>query len=1343
MNGGGIGVLGFIRFFSIFISISISSFNVFADDNRIEHQFIIEYRAHLEAMADFSSTVVAYSSGDYIKMHPTVDAYLWLNELIESIPYRAAAFERMDVIKSIINIIDAYGELASKVDIERLNDLTDWVRSDLQEQKLIDMIARTSMSLIHIGPKDRKMDTLDNLNDELLRRDGILVDSSNSTKVRKKLQVAHEAALVEVDKFYEWMNSEVRGQEEILRSMQNLFLSDLLKNGKRKKPEIFYFMGLPGNGKDTIVESYVDALWRQKGAHETHMFPMKIRSKAEAWSYLGSGKGYVDSSDLPPFLKFLVEHSGGKYILGEQRAATGIRQVVERNPDWTPESSLFFKSEPHKAVIFINEAHNIPKEVKDNLLKEAIEKGKFPISNPGSTPNSVSQIDLMVTFVIASNEGISLLEPRERNGARMGEPLSYEDLLSNYERVYRDKALLLTTILQSYGQINDVVNPQDPGVSEEFLNRVGKARLFILKPLSPEHLLEIAEIMERKESELFEKAEGRLGRYKIDISDAMLKFLVNYDYIPSENARPIEDRLKSFVYDPIKEGIRTRKIRPSGGLQEITVDMHQYSNNAVTAVFRVKDILSGKEYQFTRLISQTLKDIPKEPLSQERINELLGMREKILANAFGVEHVVDKLIDSAIAAESEARNSGTSKRSATVMAFLGLTSTGKTETAKQYVKARYGDSAKATVIDFNGVRTLDAVEAKILGSYDSRKNPIKSEFMKAYDKAIDGNIAFILDEAANAPKEILKAIYEILREPVATGFSDGKARPMKNVTIIMTGNAGEKIYQQVPLDLPTDIREQAYREFFKIFMSSPDLQYQILQETFPDALLARLGTNIYHFGPHTNKSKRELSQLKLFQGFQALLPKPSERGWKLGFATETDFFRMLNMIEIDAYNVEGQGASIDKFLTQSVLDSLKANLLASGIASGEMVLLEVGEEVREVQDGPHEKVSRQLKLHGQNGEVIDIEIPLPKRQSSSKVTNVDRTLTGYHEAGHEIVSNFYFGDVVKGKMISVKPGVTLIGKSLLHYAGLRQGVRMTDYSVNREVVLREVAVLLGGYTAQQAVTLGARDDGGKSNDIKRATDYIQKGILRYGLSPEWGVRAVPGDYSNADYIQTLPQSEQMKLYRITDEWLREAEVLAKNAIMINFDTAFMELGKEVTSQGILNEKQIDEIYERKGMITERSGLDLQRAQSEVQSIMDWIESRHAKSIDKFDRVFTESNFSFEVVPDAIRFLDKEWRGLLGRFNPMAKDAWDSLTPRQKAVASSYISGKIKYSSRDARIASPELMPSTVADIDKIIVAEREVATKSVTDSGRFNIGEIINGKRTTSSASVMCRQIFQ
>ncbi len=1271
---------------------------------------LAEYQKKIQVLStSLDADEVTEALEDLIPSKEAADA---LRTRLEHLTDLKDVLEVPDISYTVLVLSEAFLPMASKHDKDLLVELAHWAEVSTLAEELQIYLLQSVLFLNQRSDVPSLKTAAEIFGTQVARPQGTLMLPS-------VLRNAHEAALIEVERFMAFMNKRVQGQEHILDSIRSMYLKDMLMNGERLKPELFYFMGLPGNGKDTIAENLVDAMYGHEAAHLDHMFRMTIRSRADAWNYFGSNKGYIGSNELPALLRFLVEHSGGKYILNKEIVNKEERTIVEENPAWSPdEFTLKFK--PNKAVIFINEAHDIPRLVKNDILKQAVERGYFPISNPGSTPNSAKEIVLPVTFIFASNEGISLLEPREKNGSRMGPPLSYEQLIENFDRVYLDTPLLRQAILSTNGERNDAPRPDEPGTSEEFLNRFPSHRIHILRPLHPDNLQIIGQNIVNRESQRFARANGNLGQYTINLTQEMIEFIVEYDAIPSENARPIADRLESFVFSQIVKAIGEKEIQQSGGVQNILVDIIENPDHTYSARFTITEVTSGNTYEFVKPLEQTFKDRAREVLSQERIEEILSMRQQIIDNAFGVEMIVDRLLESVLVSESESRNSGESKRPATVIAFLGLTSTGKTETAKQYVRARYGDSQRPTIIDFNGIQTVQDIKAKILGSYDSRNNPIASDFMKAYDRA-NGNLAFIFDEAANAPMELLKSLYEIFREATASGFSDGKARPMKNVTIILTGNAGDRIYKLIPEDLPTEVYERAQHEVFRLFLNNPDLQQRILNETFPEPLLARIGNNIYHFGPLLNRSKRQLAQLKLIQGLNNLRPRDTERGWNVVFADEQDVLDLFNLIELEGFNSRYQGASIDSFVRLAIVDKIKARLLSAGVTSGTQVLLEVAEKPTLKKERDITFTFREIHLTTVSGQTFTIEIPLSKKIDSIPDAPTDRILTAYHEVGHEIVSEVYFGDRIRPSYLSIIEGVTLVGSSFVHYAGIRSGDLITRSQRTKQVVLRDAALMLGGTLAQQLITIGGRHDAGKRNDINRATEMIQNAILRDGLSDEWGNRSVPVGMNLADFINEFSPDDKAKLNRITDRWFANAEQLAKDAIYVNMDGLFVPLSKKLAEQGYLDEDDIAEIYAAHPPVTERSANYTEKV-DEVHAAIALVDTHLEKLYEIAATTYHRKPYD---VADAEKVFNQISAQDLGFFRRLTinyiHSPWSQLTALQKAVVASYMGTRIRDQSRDARLSGTHWVPSSLADIDEIIERERQEATQPVTDLTRFDI----------------------
>ena len=1175
-----------------------------------------------------------------------------------------------EISKIISSTVDVFLQIGSRDELPLLDRLRTWLYHNYRDHtiytNLNNKLYEATLTLLEVGSRElpsinellqdqsralvpfeprNSSNNFNGSNDFFYRNQKITLKQKINQNTDQNIDqnIKHEFVLNEAENLLANMKKNVIEQNEILKVLQTLFIQDAIQNGQRTKPEVLYLMGLPGTGKDTIAEAYVDALWQKEDAHKEHMFRMNIRNKEEIWSYLGSPKGYIGSHQLPAFLRFLVKHSDSKYQIAKVASDHGVDRngggvtIIEKNPEWSKNS---FGITPPKTVVFINEAHNIPKNVKDNIFKQAIERGIFPVNNPGSTPNSVSYIELPVTFIFSSNEGIHLLEPREKNGTRIGNPLTYDELIENYHRIKNDKDKLKQAIIEHNGEKNNPVLENAPGTSEEFLSRIPSNRIHILKPISPKGLKAILRIFEKDFRDKLNKARGApIGPFDIQLSEKLITFLTSYNSIPSDGARPLENRLNSLIFEPFYQSILNRRIGPDNqNFLTINIDLIEYENNAKSLDFKIfkedrKELTeeSKPSYKFTRLIAQTLNDRPKQAISDQEVEEILALREKITSEVFGVEHIVDRLIEAVITSESESRNRE-SKRSATVMAFLGKTSTGKSELAKQYVMARYGEDQLPTIIDFNGIRDLGALKAKILGTVDSRNNPIDSDFMKAYDKS-NGKFASVFDEFANSPKELLKAFYEIFREPVVTGFSDGKPRPMKDVTIIVTGNAGEQIYQNIPTGISNRSYAQAMEEIFELFIKNKFLQTEILTQTFPEALLARIGRNIFHFGPLSNKSKRQIAQLKLVQGLARLLPKPSERGWHIQFASKEDLLSMFHMIEIESYDQAYQGASIDKFVKEAIIDAIKAKLLASGFRNNSRVILSVGDFVEP--KNSNIPPSRTLTLTSEVGKEITINIELERRNEDLPGSTNLRLLTVFHEVGHEIVSQYYFHDIYEPTLLKILPGVSIIDGELVVYAGLRVGRSNQQFQLNKETFLRKTAVLTGGYTAEQILTIGNRHDTGKSDDIKRATLLIQHSILKWGLSDRWNKQAVPSDISISDYIDKhLSEREKEKLYTITQEWLKEAEEMATIAIVSNLDRAFYSLSYELAKKGELSGNQIQDIYDRSKFVynvskSRSSSFDPVKAFKDLRSLLTQNQDRLLKKYSISDL----TDFSFSDLTD--------------------------------------------------------------------------------------------------------------
>ncbi len=106
------------------------------------------------------------------------------------------------------------------------------------------------------------------------------------------------------------------------------------------------------------------------------------------------------------------------------------------------------------------------------------------------------------------------------------------------------------------------------------------------------------------------------------------------------------------------------------------------------------------------------------------------------------------------------------------------------------------------------------------------------------------------------------------------------------------------------------------------------------------------------------------------------------------------------------------------------------------------------------------------------------------------MTEEERKITAYHEAGHAIVAKFTpYTDPVK--KISIVPRGPSLGQTW-------QAPEKDKYNYKKEELLSQIKVLLGGRAAEEVIlnicTTGAE------NDLERATKIARSMVTQFGMS---------------------------------------------------------------------------------------------------------------------------------------------------------------------------------------------------------------------------------------------------
>lgn len=164
-----------------------------------------------------------------------------------------------------------------------------------------------------------------------------------------------------------------------------------------------------------------------------------------------------------------------------------------------------------------------------------------------------------------------------------------------------------------------------------------------------------------------------------------------------------------------------------------------------------------------------------------------------------------------------------------------------------------------------------------------------------------------------------------------------------------------------------------------------------------------------------------------------------------------------------------------------------------------------------------------------------IKVIAGPEKKSRVMTDKERKLTAYHEAGHALVTRLIPGqDPVH--QVSIIPRGRAGGYTL--------SLPSEDKSyASKKEMLEEIVVLLGGRVAESL----ALDDisTGASNDIERATKIARSMVTKYGMSSELGTMTfgtgdsevfLGRDYGHTrDYSETVAAKIDAEIKRIIDE----------------------------------------------------------------------------------------------------------------------------------------------------------------------------------------------------------------
>ena len=180
------------------------------------------------------------------------------------------------------------------------------------------------------------------------------------------------------------------------------------------------------------------------------------------------------------------------------------------------------------------------------------------------------------------------------------------------------------------------------------------------------------------------------------------------------------------------------------------------------------------------------------------------------------------------------------------------------------------------------------------------------------------------------------------------------------------------------------------------------------------------------------------------------------------------------------------------------------------------------------------------------------------QKKSRKIKESELRNTAYHEAGHAIVGHV-LPHIDPVQLISIIPSGNALGYTL-------NPPTEDKFSVYREELKQEIAMLLGGRAAEQMIN--GDFSGGASNDIQRATNIARRMVTELGMSDVLGPihygsgdgevflgRSISGSPNHSGKTAAVIDEEVSKI--ITAAFEQAKTILAENIDKLHFIADFL------------------------------------------------------------------------------------------------------------------------------------------------------------------------------------------
>jgi len=218
------------------------------------------------------------------------------------------------------------------------------------------------------------------------------------------------------------------------------------------------------------------------------------------------------------------------------------------------------------------------------------------------------------------------------------------------------------------------------------------------------------------------------------------------------------------------------------------------------------------------------------------------------------------------------------------------------------------------------------------------------------------------------------------------------------------------------------------------------------------------------------------------------------------------------------------------------------------------------------------------KVYMEDFEEAKDKVLMGKERRSMSISEEEKKVTAYHEAGHAIVAKFIPGADPVHKVSIIPRGMAL---------GVTQQLPQDDrHMYSKEYLEGMISVLMGGRAAEEIVF--NRFTTGAGNDIERATDIARKMVCSWGMSEKLGPLAL-GKKDEAVFLGK--------------EIVSAREFSEKTAIMIDEEIKSIVMNNYKRSLNILKEN-IDILHATAKLLLEKETIDGKELDEIIKSFKD-------------------------------------------------------------------------------------------------------------------------------------------